>query len=76
MSYRIYIKKSRKIGAKIIGNCAMADYIAPGTKRIDACFSFIMVYYAGEWTYKHSAPCLHLNPAMLEYWMNKAEKES
>ena len=54
----------------------MANYIQPGSKRVDSCYSFVMVYYAGEWTYKHSAPCLHLNPAMLEHWLNKADKES
>jgi hypothetical protein len=54
----------------------MTQWIEPGTKRIDACYSFVMVYYAGDWTYKQSAPCLHLNPAMLDYWINQSIKES
>jgi hypothetical protein len=35
----------------------------------------VMTYYSGAWDYTYSAPCLHLNPPMLEYWLRKANDE-
>jgi hypothetical protein len=50
-------------------------YIAPGTKRVDSLGAYVMTYYSGAWDYTYSAPCLHLNPPMLEYWLRKANDE-
>jgi hypothetical protein len=54
----------------------MQNAIEPGTIKVDAYGAYVMSYSAEQWTYLHSAPCLHINAPMQEYWLRKAQGEN
>jgi hypothetical protein len=57
-------------------SCVMGEYIQPGTIKVDAYGAYVMSYSAGQWAYLHSAPCLHINAPMQQYWIRKAQGEN
>lgn len=46
-------------------------------KKVSPYFDYVMrVSREGEVTYLHSAPCLHINPPIQDYWIAKAQGEN